>query len=233
MLKNIVKILVIFIIGAIGGIFADQILWPYFVERPLFLEYRLEQRPIHIIEKKEIIIQENIALQDAIEKVERAVIGVKTETKAGKTLQGSGLILTTDGLAITLAELVPHGSVYNFFVKGERVGFQILKRDLENNLALIKLEKTGLLTTAFADLGNLRLGERVFLIGQQPKTIVNQGIVRGFDENFIQTNIFEENQLKGSPLFNIKGRVLGINTVKQEGKVIVIPVTKIRQFTEL
>jgi len=233
MWKNVAKILAVFIIGAIGGIFADQILWPYFIERPLFLEYRLEQRPVYLIEKKEIIVQENVALQEAIEKTERAVIGVKTETKAGKILQGSGLIVTADGLVITLAELVPHGSVFNFFVGGERIGFQILKRDLENNLALIKLDKTGLLTTAFADLKKLKPGERVFLIGRWPKLTVNQGIVKGFDENFIQTNIFEKPILAGSPLFNIKGEVLGINTIGPEREVIAIPISKIRKFIEL
>ena len=247
MVKNIFKIIGIFILGIVGGIFADQILWPYFIERPLFLEYRLEQRPVYLIEKKEIIIQENVALRNAVEKNARAVIGIKTETKAGKILQGSGLIVTVDGLAVTLAELVPHGSVFNFFVEGERVGFQILKRDLKNNLALIKLNKTGLFTTAFADLEKIRPGEKVFLIGRQsivdslvvvqdklvPQIIVNQGIVRGFDKNFIQTNIFEQNNLKGSPLFNIKGEVLGLNTIDKEGKVIAIPISEIRTFIGL
>ncbi len=236
--KNIFKILAVFIIGAIGGIFADQILWPYFIERPLFLEYRLEQRPVYLTEKKEIVIQENVALQEAIEKTERAVVGVKTETKAGKILQGSGLIVTADGLIVTLAELVPHGAVFNFFVEGKRKDFEILKRDPENNLALIKLGKTGLPTTAFADLEKIRPGERVFLIGRQPflrdfQLIVNQGIIRGFDGNFIQTNIFEKTYAAGSPLFNIKGEVLGINIIEPEGEVIAIPITRIREFIGL
>ena len=231
MWKNIFKILIIFIIGAVGGIFSDQILWPYFIERPLFLEYRLERRPVYITERKEIIIQENVALQDAVEENARAIVGVKTETKAGKILQGSGLIVTVDGLAVTLAELVPRGSVFNFFVEEERVGFEILKRDLENNLALIRLDKTGLLTTAFADLEEIRLGERVFLIGYPG--IVNQGIIRRFDESFIQTNILEQDNLKGSPLFNIKGEVLGINIIEPKGEVITIPISKIREFIEL
>lgn len=243
MLKNIFKILIIFIIGAVGGIFSDQILWPYFIERPLFLEYGLERRPVHITEKKQIIIQENIALQDAVEENVRAIVGVKTETKVGKILQGSGLIVTADGLAVTLAELVPLGSVFNFFVEGERVGFEILKRDLENNLALIKLDKTGLLTTAFADLEEIRLGERVFLIGaisesggtwsRQTEKMVNEGIIKNFSQDFIKTNIFEQDNLKGSPLFNIKGEALGINTIESKGEVIAIPITKIREFIEL
>ena len=103
MVKNILKIIIIFIIGTIGGIFADQILWPYFIERPLFYEYRLEQAPVYVTESKEFFIQENAALKNAIEKVEKTVVGVRTTTKTGIFLEGSGLILTFDGLVIVPA----------------------------------------------------------------------------------------------------------------------------------
>jgi len=241
MLKNIFKILAIFIIGMVGGIFADQIFWPYFVERPLFYQYRLEQSPVYVTERKEVYIQENVVLKNAIEKVEKVVVGVRTETKAGKILEGSGLILTADGLVITLAELVPSGSTFNFFVEGESVSFQILKRDSKENLALIKLEKTNLPTVGFANLEKLKLGERVFLVGiifnkqkiASPGFVVNEGIIKNFDENKIETNIFEKETISGSPLFDIEGKVLGMNMIDKEGKVIAIPISQIRAFTDL
>lgn len=234
MLKNIFKILAIFIIGMVGGIFADQLLWPYFVERPLFYRYKLDQSSVNVTEVKEIYIQENIALKSAIEKAEKAIVRVETETKAGKILEGSGLILTADGLIVTLAELVPQGSAFNFFVDEELVSFEILKRDLENNLALIRLEKTKLSTLGFADLGKLKLGERVFLVGAVPLGFrANEGIVTSFDENLIQTNIFEENTLAGSALFDIEARILGLNSIGKDGKVIAIPVSVIRSFSDL
>jgi len=236
MLKNIFKIITIFIIGMVGGIFADQIFWPYFVERPLFYQYRLEQAPIYVTERKEITIEENVALRNAIEKVEKAVVGVKTKTKAGKILEGSGLIVSSDGLIVTLADLVPSGSEVTFFWEGKSPSFQILKRDLKENLALIKIEETNLPTTGFADLERIKLGERVFLVaiifekGRIPKKAANEGIVKTFDENSVQTNIFEKNTLSGSPLFNIEGNALGLNIIDKEGKVTAIPISKIRQF---
>ena len=241
MLKNIFKILAIFIIGMVGGIFANQIFWPYFIERPLFYQYRLEQSPVYVTERKEVYIQENVVLKNAIEKVEKVVVGVRTETKAGKILEGSGLILTADGLVITLAELVPSGSTFNFFVEGESVSFQILKRDSKENLALIKLEKTNLPTVGFANLEKLKLGERVFLVGiifnkqkiASPGFVVNEGIIKNFDENKIETNIFEKETISGSPLFDIEGKVLGMNMIDKEGKVIAIPISQIRAFTDL
>lgn len=235
MLKDIFKILGIFILGVCGGIFADQILWPYFIEKPLFYQYRLEQTPIYVTERKEIYIQENSALKNAIEKAEKVVIGVKSKTKQGKVLEGSGLILTSDGLVVTLADLVPQGSDFSFFVEGETVHFQILKRDLNNNLAIIKIEKTNLPTVGFSNFEKLKLGERVFLVGTtlSPKWswVVNEGLVRSFDQNSIETNIFEKNTLAGSPLFDIEGNILGLNMIDKEGKVIAIPVTKIKTFT--
>jgi len=241
MLKNIFKILAIFIIGMVGGIFANQIFWPYFIERPFFYQYRLEQSPVYVTERKEVYIQENVVLKNAIEKVEKVVVGVRTETKAGKILEGSGLILTADGLVITLAELVPSGSTFNFFVEGESVSFQILKRDSKENLALIKLEKTNLPTVGFANLEKLKLGERVFLVGiifnkqkiASPGFVVNEGIIKNFDENKIETNIFEKETISGSPLFDIEGKVLGMNMIDKEGKVIAIPISQIRAFTDL
>lgn len=235
MLKNIFKIISIFIIGIVGGIFADQILWPYFIERPLFHQYRLEQSPVYVTERKEITIQENVAIINAIEKVEKVVVGVRTETKAGKILEGSGLIITSDGLMVTLTELVPQGSTFSFFIDGKEVPFQILKRDSKENLALVKIEEANLPTVSFANLEKMKLGERVFLVGVifgkgEPSKIVNEGIVKNSDSDFIKTNIFEENILKGSPLFDIEGNVLGLNTIDKEGKVVAIPISKIKSF---
>ena len=235
MVKNILKIIGVFILGIGGGIFADQILWPYFVERPLFYQYRLEQNPVYLTERKEITIQENVALRKAIEKVEKTVIGVRTETQAKKIIEGSGLIITSDGLVVTLAELVPQGSNFSFFVEGQSANFQILKRDLKENLALVKIEKSNLPIVSFANLEKLKLGERVFLVGvifekEELSKIVNEGIIKSFGEDFIKTNIFENYLLKGSPLFNIEGEVLGLNTIDKEGKVIAIPISKIKTF---
>ena len=112
---------------------------------------------------------------------------------------------------------------------------EILKRDLNKNLALIKLEESNLPTVGFADTSTLKLGERVFLIGgtinkQETFKLVNEGIVRKFDKNFIETNMSEKNALKGSVLFNIKGEVLGVNTINSDGRIMAIPTSVIKEF---
>lgn len=236
MAKKILKILFIFVVGIAGGIFADQILWPYLIERPLFYQYRLDQPPVLVTERKEVYIQENAALKEAIEKVDNSVVAVKTKTKTGKALEGSGLVLTSDGMMVTLAELVPQDSTFSFFVEGNMASFQILKRDLKENLALVKIEKSGLATVGFFNYDQLKLGERVFLVGAvfeagKIKDSVNEGIVKSFNQELIETNIYESSLAAGSPLFDIEGNLLGISTIEKDGRVSAIPVSKIRQFT--
>ncbi len=202
MVKNISKIVICFIFGMAGGIFADQIFWPYFVERPLFYKYRLEQAPIYLTEIREVTVQENTALKNAVEKVEKVVVGMRTKLETGIILEGSGLILTSDGLLVTLSELAPQGAEIDFFWEGKQYkigtppagGAKILKRDSKNNLALIKIEEVNLPTTGFADFGKIKIGERVFLVGTifekgVPKKMANEGIVKAFDENFIRTKL--------------------------------------------
>ena len=225
--------------GVFGGIFADQILWPYLIERPLFYQYRLQQQPIILVERNETIIQENVALQNAIEKVEKVIMGISTKTKTGETIEGSGLILTSDGLAITFADLIPKNATTSLFIEGNSVSsFQILKRDTKENLTLIKIEGKNFPTCGFADLEKIKLGERVFLVGTifkevEPNKIVNEGIITAFDETSVQTNIFEEDILAGSSLFDIEGNVVGLNMIDKEGKVVTIPISKIKSFAGL
>ena len=163
-------------------------------------------------------------------KAERVVIGIRTKIESGEVLEGSGLVVTSDGLVVTLANLVPQGSIFSFYINGSSTSYQILKRDLQENLALIKIGRNNLNTLIFADLEKIKLGERVFLVGAGA---VNEGIIRNFDENLIGTNIFEKIIFSGTPLFNIEGEVLGVNTISDEGRVLTIPVSKIKTFIGL
>ena len=224
--KNILFIILFLLLGIVAGFYLNK-----------FLEER-EVGPVFVNETKEIYIQENVALVKMVEKVSQAVVGVKTKTKSGQVLEGAGLVITSDGLIVTLAELVPAGSQFSFFVDQEIVPYQILKRDLENNLALVKVTHSSLTTLGFANLEKLKAGERVFLVGnlfekEEVLKIVNEGITKVLTADLIQTNIFESSSLAGSPLFNIEGGILGINTIDSLGRVAAIPINTIRTFIGL
>lgn len=234
MAKSFLKILAILVIGAAGGVFADRFL--SFWEKD-------STAPVYVTEQKEtkVYVQENTAIRDAVQDVLPAVVGVKTTTSAGESLLGSGIVLTADGLVVTLASLVPQGSQFAFFVDGEWSNFQILKRDMQSDLALIKLERSGLKTRGFADDEKIKLAEPVFLVGNDffdvvsttisPKNIVNAGIVSAKITGFIKTNIFDKSFMAGSPLFNIEGKVVGLAEIGDDGRVFAVPASVIRTFT--
>ncbi len=235
MSKKILTLACLFVIGMIGGIFADQIFWPYFVERPLFYKYRLEQSPIYLSETKQITIQENMAITDAINSVSKSIVGIRSQSPTGEIIEGSGLIITSDGLMVAFADLVPAGYEFTIFIDGQETAAQILKRDLKQNLAVIKIQKTDLQAVKFADLDKMKIGERVFLVGAifekgKPKNTANEGIVRNFNTDLIKTNIFDKYNLIGSALFNISSETLGLNRVEADGKISTIPISKLRAF---
>ncbi len=224
-MKKIVYLILAFVFGSAGGVFATHIFQNYFIKY---------ERPVEIVEKKEIIIEENTALQDSVSQIEKAVVGVRTETLSG-IIEGSGLVVTTDGLMVTFSDLIPRGGEFSFYVEGETPSYQVLKRDEESNLALIKLDKNNLATVGFTEFGSLRFGQRVFLIGkslEKGKIVetVNEGIIKRYDLTVIKTNILESRNLEGSPLFNIKGLLVGLVRVDSYGQVSALPISKIREF---
>ncbi len=240
MAKRVLKIIAFFVIGAVGGIFADQILWPYFIERPLFYKYGLEQPPIYVTEIKQITVEENTALKEAIEKTAKTVVGIRTKKKNGKTVEGSGLIISSDGLVLTFADLVPADGNTLLFWEGKSPSFQVIKARQKENLALLKINESNLPTMGFADFEKLRLGERVYLVaivfrGEEgkrngPYRLAREGIIKLFSPELLETDIVEKSSLNASPLFNISGEVVGLNRVDVEGKVTTIPIKEIRPF---
>ena len=227
MKRNVLYFLLIFIFGMAGGIFANQIFWPYFITKPLFEKYNLEQPPVYVTERKEVTIQENTALTEAIEKVSKTVIGVKT-----KTIQGSGLTVTNDGLIVTLSSLIPAGQTPSFYIEGILQSFQILKRDAKTGLALVKFEADKLSVPDFRDLEDLKLGERVFMISYRDGLTksVNEGIIKFIGETRIETNIIEKDSVQASPLFDIQGRLIGIAVYGQENQIEAIPVSEVKNL---
>jgi len=249
MLKTILKVLAVFLLGASGGVWAQTSLLPYLAEMPFFqnfisLDY-LGERQVTVNPTQTITVQENTALTQAVEKVDKTIVGVRTIIPNGKILEGSGLVITSDGLIVTLANLVPQGSKFYFYVDGQWPSYQILKRDLENNLALVKLGEGGLSTAGFADLNKIKIGERVLLLEMEfeemraatgtdmflpiPSIAVNEGIISSNSGISVKTNI-QGIKANGCPLFNIAGEIIGLNQVDENGRVSAIPISVVRSF---
>ena len=198
-LKRIFQIFAIFVLGVLGGMLWQAICLPYLAQNPAFEKFwfikEFKNRETVIFQREEIHIQENVALSKAVEKVESLVVGIKTQPKKGKLLEGSGLVLTTDGMIVTLAELMPDSSTSTLFINDQAIPFEIKKKDAKANLVLLKIERQKLPTCGFADLEKLQKGQKIFLVGaiflnNKLQRIVDEGIVRLYDGDSILTNIF-------------------------------------------
>ena len=248
--KNLLKVFFVLFLGIIGGGIFCVLILPKLIENPYFEKFQIFEtfkREIIVNPKEQIYIQENVALKNAIEKAEKVVMEISTESK-GKTLSASALILTSDGLVVTLDDLLTSKS--EIYYQEEILPFQILKRDQKDNLVLIKVEKSNLPTLSFANEEKLKLGERVFLVGKiftraalqgeprqrrekETQIVVNEGIIKSFTSEFIETNIFEDEKLRSCPLFDIEGNIVGLNIIEKGKEVKTIPISKIREFTGL
>jgi S1-C subfamily serine protease len=217
-LNNILKAVIVILLGVLGGTIA----W-------LFV-FKNQSAFVQVVNKEEkIYIEENTALTNTIKNVKDSAVVLRTEYNK-KEIQGFGLVLTSDGLIVTLANNVPQGSQVNISIKGEEnITYQVLKRDLENNLALIKIDRSNLQTKGFFDLSKLEIGKRVFILSNS----VNEGIVKSFSDDLIKTNIIEAEIVNGAPVFDIEGNVLGIGQKEANNFIDVIPVSKIKSFAGL
>jgi serine protease Do len=222
--KKIILLIGIFVLGGLSSCLVNYF-WPS------------QSGPNYITQNTEttLYVQENLALRKLVEDALPAVAGVRTKTSLS-TLLGSGLVLTSDGYLVTLASLVPQGSTFGFYVDNSWPAFQVLKRDFNNNLALIKVESSGLKTRGFADLAKIRLAEPVFLAAVDfssttPQNRVNAGIITYLGDNLLKTNIIDDQAVSGSPLLDTEGHVVGLSVVGSDGRVSAIPIDIIRIFS--
>jgi len=191
--------------------------------------------PVQITQREEVKIQENSALKDAVAKASGIAAGVKVVSTKGAASYGSGVILTSDGVMAVPNSLFPAGANAEITAAGKKVVFEVLKRDKTLNLAIIKLENASWPTAGFYVMENLKLGERVFLLGTLAGggSFTSEGIVRNFDGNSITTSIWEKNEALGSPVFDIEGNILGMAVPDKSGLVSVIPIWTIKTFAGL
>ena len=146
---------------------------------------------------------------------------------------GTGVVLTSDGEILTNAHLIEDASevVVRFAGETEPRVAKVLASDLGNDLALIKVDATGLIAATFAKPGSVKVGDTVVAIGYalalDGGPTVTSGIVSalkrtietdsGALNSLIQTDAAISSGNSGGPLVNLKGEVVGINTAVARG----------------
>ena len=134
---------------------------------------------------------------------------------------GSGFILTSDGYVMTNAHVVADASEVMVTLTDKReLKARIIGTDKRTDVAVVKIDATGLPSVKVGDVSKLRVGEWVMAIGSPfgLDNTVTAGIVSAKQRDtgdylpFIQTDVAINPGNSGGPLLNMRGEVVGINS---------------------
>ncbi len=136
---------------------------------------------------------------------------------------GSGFIISADGYLLTNAHVVEAADEITVKLTDKReLKAKVIGADRRTDIALLKIEASGLPVVRIGDPGKLKVGEWVIAIGSPFgfENSVTAGIVSAKgrslpQENFvpfIQTDVAVNPGNSGGPLFNLRGEVVGINS---------------------
>ncbi len=184
---------------------------------------------------------------DLAEKLQPAVVNIATKKKVkvvtgidlftgrpraenqDQASGGSGFIISADGYIVTNNHVVVGGqnneavdSVTVTLFGGKEYSAEIVGRDPQSDVALLKIKATDLPYVAMGDSRKSRVGDWVVAIGNPLGlgSTVTAGIVSALQRNigaggaydrFIQTDTAINPGNSGGPLFNLDGQVVGIN----------------------
>lgn len=136
--------------------------------------------------------------------------------------QGSGFIVSADGLVLTNAHVVRNARLVTVKLSDRReFAAKVLGSDASTDIAVLKIDAQGLPTVSFGDPKAVQVGDWVLAIGAPYgfEQTATQGIVSAKGRSlpgesvvpFIQTDAAVNPGNSGGPLFDAEGRVIGIN----------------------
>lgn len=192
-----------------------------------------------------IVLEESSKVTEVAENVSPAVVSISATRNAidffGQVVQqqggGTGFIITSDGLVVTNKHVVDDNqATYTVFAAdGRSFDARVLAKDPLNDLAVLKIEATGLPVVELGDSEALKVGQSVVAIGNalgEFSNSVTVGVISaterqitaqgggGIVENLsglLQTDAAINPGNSGGPLVNLAGQVIGINTAVAGG----------------
>ena len=156
------------------------------------------------------------------------------------TASGSGIIISEDGYIVTNNHVVSSESKSTYYEISEAKSIKIklfndetqydatiVGKDSQTDLAVLKVEKTGLTAAEFADSDSVKVGEFAMAVGNPLDlgTTITCGVVSAVNRKVedsekttaytcIQTDAAINSGNSGGALVNSQGQVIGINTLK-------------------
>ncbi len=193
----------------------------------------------------------------AANKILPSIVGIKIEytvntssffgrnSSSTATASGSGIIISEDGYILTNNHVVSSSSstdsnsyyqitdagkvTVTLFNDETEYEAKIVGQDEQTDLAVIKIDKSGLTAAEFADSDSVKVGEFAMAVGNpvNMNSTVTTGIVSAVNRKItdsdgktytcIQTDAAINSGNSGGALVNSEGKVIGINTLKLSG----------------
>ncbi len=171
--------------------------------------------------------------------------GNDSGTAVSPTSEGSGIIATSDGYIVTNAHVVSGASSLKVILSsGKTYEAKLIGSDSVTDLALVKIDATGLTAATFGSSNDLKVADTVLAIGnpngEELSSTVTVGYISalnreitnsetGYTMKAIQTDAAINPGNSGGALVNMKGQVIGINSSKiaatgYEGLGFAIPI---------
>lgn len=168
-----------------------------------------------------------------------------SDSSVSPASEGSGIIMSEDGYIITNAHVVEGATSLKVMTSdGETYEAQLIGSDTVTDLAVVKIDATGLTAAEFGSSEDLRVADKVMAIGNpgghelsSSVTIgyvsaLNRAIANnttGYTMEYIQTDAAINPGNSGGALINEYGQVVGINSAKisatgYEGLGFAIPI---------
>lgn len=151
---------------------------------------------------------------------------------------GSGFVVDANGLIVTNKHVVSDNSITYKVVTADNKEYNVEKisRDPNNDIAILKINATGLIPLKLGDSSNLKVGQSVIAIGTalgEFRHTVTTGVISGLGrgiqagdpyqgyveelDNIIQTDAAINPGNSGGPLLNSAGGAIGINVAVAQG----------------
>lgn len=148
----------------------------------------------------------------------------KRHKKRSTQGNGSGFIIAADGYIVTNAHVVDDADSIKVTLSDKReLDAKLIGTDKGSDIALLKIEATGLPSVELGDSSKLKVGQWVYAIGAPfgLDYTATQGIVSALSRHlpdghfvpFIQTDVSINPGNSGGPLFDLTGKVIGVNSM--------------------
>jgi len=227
-----------FLMGIVGGAGAVMVLSSS-TRLQNILGIKNSSLNINTTKSEKLRLEESSAIIDAAKKVTPTVVSITTTATAqdffGRTIEeqggGTGFIITNDGLILTNKHVAQAGDSLSVMTsEGKTYSAKTAALDPTNDLAILKIEASGLPVVDLGNSDDLQIGQWVIAVGNalgELQNTVTVGVISARERqitagggtsqqeqlnNLLQTDAAINSGNSGGPLVNLTGQVVGINT---------------------